>query len=189
MFSFQMIPTLKLVAKLAPASGAELILVRPVSDTFDDKERYELNVWVESTKSLDVFEQSLAAVIAPLVIRDHRFALGEIDCIVHALSDNQPPSFPGIPAVHYSFRIDVPTTPWNFWAHFDRILAFAIASGLRSKFSCRYLVTADLDFFALFSGTNLPFYFNDCFPPLMSGELAFALGPPNDCHRVSIPRA
>ena len=160
-----------------------------MSATFDDSEPYDLNIWVESTKSLEAFEQSLAAVIAPLAIRDHKFALGEIDCAVHVVGDGQPPSFPGIPTAHYSFRIDVPTTPWNFWARFDRVLAFAVASGLRSKFSCRYLITADLNFFALFSGTNLPFYLNECFPPLNTGEVGFALGTSDQYHRVCIPKA
>lgn len=160
-----------------------------MSDMFDDSEPYDLNIWVESTKSLDEFEHSLAAVVAPLQIQDHRFTLGEIVCAVHAVSDDQPPTFPGIPTARYAFRIDVPTTPWNFWARFDRVLAFALASGLRSKFSCRYLITADLDFFALFSGTNLPYYINDCFPPLTTGEVGLTAGPSDKYLRVHIPKA
>lgn len=58
-----------------------------MSATFDDSEPYDLNIWVESTKSLKAFEQSLAAVTAPLAIRDHKFALGEIDCAVHVVGD------------------------------------------------------------------------------------------------------
>jgi hypothetical protein len=136
---------------------------------WDESECYDLNVWVETSKSLEEFEQSLTSVIAPLAIRNHQFSLGDINCTIHVISDGQPPNFSGIPMVKYAFRVDVPVTPWDFWAHFDRILAFSIASGLRSKFSCRYLVTANLDFFAFFSGTNLPCYFNDCYTPLISG--------------------
>ena len=160
-----------------------------MSEMFDDSEPYDLNIWVESTKSLEEFEHSLAAVIAPLHIQDHRFTLGEIVCAVHVVSEDQPPTFPGIPAARYAFRIDVPTTPWNFWARFDRVLAFALASGLRTKFSCRYLITAGMDFFALFSGTNLPYYINECFPPLTTGEVGLTTGPSDKYHRFTYPSA
>ena len=160
--------------------------VSPMRAPWDDDEPYDLNVWIESTKSLEEFEHTLGRVIAPLEIRNHRFSLGEIDCAVHTV-ETQPRIFPDVPTARYAFRINVPTKPWDFWGSFDRILPFAIASGLRGKFSCRYLVTAGLDFFVLFSGTNQPFYYNDLFPPLVSGELGFIVGPSDRWHSVSIP--
>ena len=154
---------------------------------WDDDEPYDLNVWVETTKPPVEFERVLASAIAPLEIRDHRFSLLDIDCSVHAIGEAQPPNFPGVPETRYSFRIDVPTKPWDFSGVFDRVLPFAVASSLRGKFSCRYLVTAELDFFVLFSGTNQPFYYNDLFPPFRTGELGFIVDSSDRWHRLSIP--
>ena len=155
---------------------------------FDEEEPYDLNIWVESDKTLEEFEISLASVISPISISDHAFTLGDIDASIH-VPNLQPPIFPVIPSPRYSFRVDVPTTPWSFWARLDRVFAFSIAAGLRSKFSCRYLITADQSFFTLFSGTNLPFYINILYPPTCSGELVSTIGKPKDSIRLSIPNA
>jgi hypothetical protein len=45
---------------------------------FDDAEPYALNLWIESNKTIEEFESSLSKIIAPLVITNHQFALGEI---------------------------------------------------------------------------------------------------------------
>jgi len=58
------------------------------------------------------------------------------------------------------------------WGCFDQQFAFALTLGLRTKFSCRYMVTADDDFFIAYSGTNLPMYINTSYKPWTSGELA-----------------
>lgn len=156
---------------------------------FDDTEPYDLNLWIESNKTIEDFESSLSKIIAPLVIKDHQFALGEIIATISHNLDVQPPIFAGVPDVRYSFRIDIPTTPWNFWASFDRIFGFAVLSGLRSKFDCRYLITADMTFFVFFSGTNLPHYFNGQYPPFDSGELGHLLRPAEKCVRLSVSKA
>ena len=155
---------------------------------FDDTEPYELNLWIESNKTTEEFESSLSKIIVPLTITNHQFALGNIIASINYNLDIQPPKFPGVPEVRYSFRIDIPTTPWNFWASFDRIFGFAVLSGLRSKFDCKYLMTADMKFFTFFSGTNLPHYFNELYPPFASGELGHFLRPPEKCVRLSIPK-
>ena len=155
---------------------------------FDEEDHYDLNIWVESDKTLEEFEISLASVISPIRVLDHAFTLGDIGASIQ-IPKIQPPIFADIPSLKYSFRIDVPTTPWNFWADLDRIFAFSIASGLRSKFSCRYLITADLTFFILFSGTNLPYHINTLYPPISSGELISTIGKPEDCIRLSIPNS
>jgi hypothetical protein len=154
---------------------------------WDDDEPYQLNVWVESTRSQSEFERVLTSAIEPLEVRDHRFSFLDVHCAVHAIADEQPPTFAGVPTARYSFRIDVPTKSWDFSGAFDRIIPFAVASGLRGKFSCRYLITADLNFFVLFSGTNQPFYYNDLFPPFHTGGLGFVVGSSDRWHRVSIP--
>jgi len=96
---------------------------------WDDDEPYQLNVWVESTKSQPEFERVLTSAIEPLEVRDRRFSFLDVHCTVHAIGDEQPPTFPGVPAARYSFRIDVPTKSWDFSGLFDRILPFAVASG------------------------------------------------------------
>ena len=154
---------------------------------WDDDEPYQLNLWVESTKSAEEFERVLGSVVEPLEIHDHTFRFGNVDCAIYTVAESQPPRFSDIPVAHYSFRIDVPAYPWDFWGWFNHIIPFAVAGGLRGKFSCRYLITAEPDFFVLFSGTNQPSYYNDLFPAFHTGELGFIAGSSDRWHRVSIP--
>ncbi len=125
-----------------------------MNQSFDDNQCYTLNLWVVSDKTIDEFEGSLADVICPLTIHDHKFELGEVSCEIFWDLDLQPPPFAGVPRPIYSFRIDVDVVDYNLWAKMDRVFVFALSSALRSKFSCEYLITADLNFFTFFSGTN-----------------------------------
>src|SRR4051812_19231834 len=165
---------------------AHLALVRSMKAPWDDDEPYDFSVWVESTKSLSDFEAIVGNVIAPVEIHDHKFAIGESECTIRPIGEDQPPSFPGVPVAQYGFRIDVPTQPWDFWGSIDRIIPFALSAGLRGKFSCKYLITADDDFFVLFSGTNQPRYYNSLFPPFGTGELGFLSEASEHSHAVPI---
>jgi hypothetical protein len=152
--------------------GADILnfMKDPDTDTFDDDWDYEIWIWVETEKSLAQFEESLARIIAPVTLDNHEFSLGAINCKVLP-TEEQPPSFPGVPNAHYSFIIIVPVVTYIIWSLFDKQFALSLTVGMRTKFNCRYLVTADEEMFVMYSGTNLPIYINRKYAAWQSGEL------------------
>lgn len=142
------------------------------TDYYNEEGGYEIEIWVETSKSLEEFEATLANVIHPLSIEDHQFSLGGIKCDVHCLGcPEEVPVFEGVPQVEYSFGISVRKVDYDLWGSIDHHFAFAMAWGLRGKFSCRYLITANIEFFICQAGANLPTYINTCYKPWVSGEL------------------
>jgi hypothetical protein len=155
-----------------------------IQDFYDESRSYVIEIWVETTKSLEEFETCLSQVIHPLVIENHEFRLGGISCGVYSATGEiqdpedvqgsdgtQYPTFEGVPQVEYSCCIMVEIIDYDLWSAIDRHFAFAIASGISYKFSCRYLITANCEFFICQSGTNLPTYINTCYRPWTTGEL------------------
>lgn len=138
---------------------------------FDEEYGYDLLVWVETSKSFDEFESSFAHIIDPISIEKHKFKLGAIDCEIRSVNPGDAPTFPGIPSAEYRYCVIVPKVDYLIWGCFDHQFAFAMTLGLRTKFSCRYMVTANEDFFVAYSGTNLPMYLNTSYKPWVSGEL------------------
>jgi hypothetical protein len=130
----------------------------------DSGSTYFLELWVETEKSLEEFESSLAHVVEPLVITNHEFKLGAILCRICEPED-QPPKFPGVPLHHYSYTIQFQIVDYLIWGCIDRQFAYAVAVGLRVRFSCNYLTTKGSRGFVLFSGTNQPTYINLLYPP------------------------
>lgn len=157
------------------------ISLMETQDFYDESGGYQIEIWVETTKSLEEFETCLSSVIHPLVIENHEFALGSISCSVQSANGevqdpeypdgDQYPVFEGVPQVEYSFYITVQTIDYDLWSAIDRHFAFAIVTWLSYKFSCRYLITADCEFLICQSGTNLPTYINTCYEPWTTGEL------------------
>ena len=139
---------------------------------FDEEYGYELLIWVETAKSITEFESSLSHILDPIPIEDHKFNLGAIKCEIRNLTPHDAPTFPAIPSAIYRYCIVVPIVDYLIWGCIDRQFAFALTLGIRTKFSCRYMVTADDDFFVAFSGTNLPMYLNTCYKPWVTGDLA-----------------
>jgi len=139
---------------------------------FDEEYGYDIMIWVESTKSFVEFEASLAHILAPVRIENHKFNLGAIECEIRSVNPNEAPMFPDIPSAEYRYCIVVPKVDHLIWGCFDQQFAFALSLGLRTKFSCRYMVTAQDAFFIAYSGTNLPMYINTFYKPWTSGELA-----------------
>ena len=141
-------------------------------DYYNEEGGYEIEIWVETTKTLEELESCLSSIIHPLVIEDHKFKLGSIECDVQTVNDDPPvPTFDGVPNVEYSFCITVPKKDYDIWGAIDHHFAFAIAWGLRRRLSGRYLITADCEFFICHSGANLPTYINTCYGPWASGEM------------------
>ncbi|MGI8732840.1 MAG: hypothetical protein ACR2LM_06015 [Pyrinomonadaceae bacterium] len=139
---------------------------------FDEEYGYDIMIWVETTKSFVEFEASLSHIIDPVPIENHKFKLGAIGCEIRSVNPNQAPTFPDIPSAEYRYCIAVPKSDLLIWGCFDHQFAFALTLGLRTRFSCRYMVTAEDDFFIAYSGTNLPMYLNTYYKPWASGELA-----------------
>lgn len=131
---------------------------------------YDLSIWVSTEKSLEQFEKSLSDIIEPLTIEDHCFDLGKIHCEIEEVS-TQPKNYEGVPVQEYKFKVIVPTVTYLIWDLFDKRFAFSLTLGMRTKFACRYLVTNDDDNFIMYSGANLPVYFNSNYPLWLSGEL------------------
>jgi hypothetical protein len=153
-----------------------MVIMEKQEEAFDEEDGYDLLVWVETTKSLDEFESSLAQIIAPIQIDNHKFKLGAIGCEIRGVDSMEAPIFPAIPAAEYRYCVIVPKVDYLIWGCFDHLFAFSITLGLRTKFSCRYMVTANDDFFVAYSGTHLPMYLNTLYEPWVSGELiAFRL--------------
>ena len=48
---------------------------------------------------------------------------------------------------------------------------YALTLGMRTKFLCKYLVTADPKFFVMYSGCHEPYYVNLNYQPYSNGEL------------------
>ena len=139
---------------------------------YDEEGGYEIEIWVETAKSIEEFELCLSRVIEPLTIHNHEFNLGGICCSVQTVENEaEIPNFSGVPEAKYSFCVTVQKVDYDLWSAIDLHFAFAIAWGLRGKFSCRYLITADCEFFICHAGTNLPTYINTCYEPWTSGEL------------------
>ena len=138
---------------------------------FDEEYGYDLLVWVETSKSFDEFESSLTQIINPITIEKHKFKLGAIDCEIRSVNPGDAPTFPEIPSAEYHYCVMVPKVDYLIWGFVDLQFAFALTLGLRTKFSCRYMVTAEDDFFIAYSGTNLPMYLNTFYEPWVSGEL------------------
>ena len=141
-------------------------------DYYNEEGGYDIEIWVETTKTFEEFESCLSHIIHPLVIENHEFNLGGIKCGVQAVdSEIQVPTFGGVPEVEYSFCITVRKVDYDLWGNLDHHFAFAIAWSLRSKFSCRYLISAQCEFFICHAGANLPTYINTCYEPWSSGEM------------------
>ena len=140
------------------------------TETFDDDWDYDIRLWIETDKSLSQFEESLAKIIAPVTLNNHEFSLGAVDCKVLS-AEQQPPNFTGIPDAHYSFIIIVPVVTNIIWGLFDKQFALSLTVGIRTRFNCRYLVTADEEMLIMYSGTNLPIYINRKYPSWQRGEL------------------
>lgn len=140
------------------------------NEIIDDDWDYDLSLWISTDKSLEEFEQSLSDIIYPVSISNHHFELGAIKCTIEEVN-TQPLSYPGVPNQEYSFRIIVPIVTYLIWGLFDRQFALSLTTGMRSKFTCQYLITDDNDNFIMHSGTNLPVYINLNYPPWSSGEL------------------
>jgi hypothetical protein len=138
---------------------------------FDEENGYDILIWVESTKSFVEFEVSLSHIINPISIENHKFKLGAIECQILSLNPDEAPTFTNIPSAEYHYCIVVPKLDYLIWGCFDLQFAFALTLGLRTRFSCRYMVTAGDDFFVAYSGTNLPLYINTRYKPWTSGEL------------------
>jgi len=138
---------------------------------FDEEYGYDLLIWVETSKSFNEFESSLAHIIDPISIDNHKFKLGAIDCEIRKVNPGDAPTFPEIPSAEYLYCVIVPKVDYLIWGCIDLHFAFALTLGLRTKFSCRYMVTAEDDFFIAYSGTNLPMYLNIFYEPWVSGEL------------------
>jgi hypothetical protein len=155
-------------------SQCDADILNPMTDqytyTFDDDWDYEIRIWVETDKSLSEFEESLATIIAPVTLNNHEFSLGAINCKVLSVKE-QPPNFLGVPNARYSLMIIVPVVTYIIWSLFDRQFALSLTVGIRRRFNCRYLVTADEEMLIMYSGTNLPIYINRKYPAWQSGEL------------------
>ena len=139
-------------------------------DEYDDDWDHDLLIWVKVDKSLEEFEESLSAIIDPIPIQDQEFQLGAIRCKI-IIPESSTPTFPGVPKEVYNFVISVPVVTYLIWGCFDRQFALSLARGMRSKFQCRYLITTDNEYFVMYSGTDLPPYFNPGYPPWQSGAL------------------
>ena len=147
---------------------------------YNEEYGYEIEIWVETTKSLEEFELCLSNIIDPLIIENHTFNLGGIACDIQAVtSETAIPTFEGVPQVEYSIYVTVHKKGYDIWDAIDHHFAFAIAQALRTKFSCSYLITADGEFFIYQGGANLPTYINTCYKPLVSGELVCYRTPNN----------
>ena len=153
-------------------SDLSKIQVMDRKDYYDEEGGYEVEIWVETAKPLEEFETCLSRVIEPLEIQNHEFNLGGIDCSVQSIKDEwEIPDFAGVPKAEYSICVTVEKVNYSPWGAVDLHFAFAIAWGLRGKFSCRYLITANCNFFICHAGTNLPTYINTHYEPWASGEL------------------
>ena len=140
------------------------------NEIIDDDWDYDLSIWVSSEKSFEQFENSLSDIIEPIPIVDHCFDLGAINCTIEEV-DIQPQNYAGVPTQEYKFKVTIPVVTYLIWGLFDRRFALSLTLGMRTKFTCQYLVTDDDDNFIMYSGTNLPVYFNLNYPPWLSGEL------------------
>ena len=141
-----------------------------IKEEYDDDWNYDLLIWVKADKSFEEFEQSLSAIIDPVVIEEQKFQLGAIRCKI-SIPESTAPKFLGVPAQDYNFLISVQLETCLIWGCFDKQFALSLTIGMRAKFQCHYLVTTDDEYFVMYSGTNLPLYFNPGYPPWRSGEL------------------
>jgi len=140
------------------------------TEIIDDDWDYDLILWVSSNKSLEQFEESLSDILEPIPIVNHSFDLGKIHCVIEE-ADIAPKNYAGVPIEKYQFKVIVPVVTYLIWGLIDRRFAMSLTLGLRTKFTCKYLVTDDSENFIMYSGTNLPVYYNANYPPWMSGEL------------------
>jgi len=130
----------------------------------------DISIWVSSKKNLHEFEESLSRIIEPVVIENKSFSIGAINIQIKEVTE-QPRLYEGVPDTEYSYKLVVPTTQCLIWGCFDKKVVYAITLGLRTKFSCDYLVTTDSEDFIFYSGTNKPYYLNSNYQPCVNGEL------------------
>jgi len=136
----------------------------------DDDWDVDISIWVSTRKTLEEFETSLSQIIDPVVIKNGIFNIGAIEILVKGVTQ-QPKHYEGVPEDKYAFELIVPTTQGLIWGCFDKKVVYAITLGLRTKFSCNYLVTTDSGEFVFYSGTNKPYFINLNYQPCINGEL------------------
>jgi hypothetical protein len=142
-----------------------------MNDNWDDDWDYNLLIRVKVDKTFSEFEKSISKILYPIKITNHTFSLGPIVCTIDTI-EKQAPDYSGIPKEDYNFMISVPCVTYIIWGLIDKHFALAIVEGMRAKFECKYLVTADDDCFILYSGTNLPYYINTRYQPLGNSILS-----------------
>ena len=130
----------------------------------------DISIWVSTEKTAVEFEASLSQIISPVLIENGIFCVGAIEIQVKNVKE-QPKPYEGIPQDRYAFELVVPTTQGIIWGCFDKKVVYAITLGLRTKFTCSYLVTTDSEDFVFYSGTNKPYYLNSNYQPCINGEL------------------
>jgi hypothetical protein len=136
----------------------------------DDEWETDISIWVSTEKTEAEFEASLSQIIYPVVIENGIFSIGAIEIQIKNVKE-QPKPYEGVPQDKYAFEIVVPTTQDLIWGCFDKKVVYAITLGLRTKFSCAYIVTTDSEELVFYSGTNKPYYLNSNYQPCINGEL------------------
>jgi hypothetical protein len=137
---------------------------------YDDSCEHELSIWVSTVKSHEEFVEALEKIIYPVPILNGKFSVGGIEAEIKDVKE-QPPSYLGVPSPAYSYVIVIASTPYLIWGAIDKRFVYALTLGLRTKFLCKYLVTAEPNFFVMYSGSHEPYYINLNYPACANGEL------------------
>ncbi len=135
-----------------------------MSEYWDDDWDYEICIWVQVDKSFEEFVASMKKLIAPISFDESNFSLGKIGCRIER-NTNTSPVFDGVPEEEYFYLIKIPISTDLIWSAFDKPFAMGLVLTMKHSFRCKYLITADDDFFVTFSGSSQPWYINTRYRP------------------------
>ena len=134
-----------------------------MSDFWDDDWDYDVNLWVQTEKTLDEFVYAIKKILG-ISFDKNNFTVGNINCeIINAI--DFPSRFEGVPEETYSYVIRIPTCTGLIWSSIDKPFIMGLALSIQYAFKCKYLITADDDFFIAFSGSAEPLYLNTRYRP------------------------